>query len=167
MIIKYEKIMQDILKDFNKGRRCKTKWLFDLSDDTYIYIAIDGHYILSVPRCLWLLDTEKIINQGATLDHNHCFTTVNITALIKGAEIAKKQLVFENYKRLKDKKEVAIFGADDLEVVIDNNFFKYIDLDLYDIPAEVAISGSTEKAPLFIHDNYNFVACLLPIANAN
>lgn len=163
MIIKYEKIMQDILKDFSKGRRCKTKWLFDLSDDTYIYIAIDGHYILSVPRCLWMLDTEKIINQGATLDHNHCFTTVNVTALIKGAEIAKKQLVFENYKRLKDKREVAVFGADDLEVVIDNNFFKYIDLDLYDMPAEIAISGSTEKAPLIIHEGNYFIGFLLPI----
>lgn len=27
MIIKYEKIMQDVLKDFNKGRRCKTRLL--------------------------------------------------------------------------------------------------------------------------------------------
>lgn len=167
MIIKYEKIMQDILKDFNKGRRCKTRWMFDLSDDTFIYIVVDGHYILSVPRCVWMLDTEKIINQGACNDHRGCFTTVNITALLKGAEVTKKQLVFETYKRLKDKRDVAIFGADDLEVVIDDRFFKYIDLDLYDIPAEVAISGSTEKAPLFIHDNYNFVACLLPIANAN
>lgn len=166
MVVNYNKVMQDILKDFNKGRRCKTKWMFDLSDDKYIYIVVDAHYILSVPRCLWLLDTEKIIDQGVTLDHNHCFTTVNITALLKGAEVVKKQLAFENYKRLKDKRDVAIFGADDLKVVIDKDLFKYINIDLYDIPDEVSISGSAEKAPLFIHYNYNFVACLLPIVNA-
>lgn len=165
MIIKYEKIMQDILKDFNKGRRCKTKWLFDLSDDTYIYIAIDGHYILSVPRCLWMLDTEKIINQGATLDHNHCFNSVNVLQMIKSTNMLNTEnFTFSKYNLLEDKRKAAVFKSENVEQVwIDEKFFKYLDVDLYVLDDNVIFSGTTKTAPLIIHEGNYFIGFLLPI----
>ena len=57
MVVNYIKLMQDILKDFSKGKKCKTKYMIDNSDDTYIYVCIDGYYILCIPRCMWYLDT--------------------------------------------------------------------------------------------------------------
>ena len=164
MIIKYEKIMQDVLKDFSKGRRCKTKWMFDLSDNTYIYIAIDGHYILSIPRCLWILDTEKIINQGATLDHNHCFTTVNVLQMIKSANMSDTEnFSFSKFNVLQGKRKAAVFESENAEQVwIDEKFFKYLDIDLYDLD-DVIFSGTTKKAPLIIHEGNYFIGFLLPI----
>lgn len=165
MIIKYEKIMQDILKDFNKGRRCKTKWMFDLSDDTYIYIAIDGYYILSVPRCLWMLDTEKIIDQGATLDHNHCFKSVNVLQMIKSTNILNTEnFNFSKFNVLKDKTKAAVFESEKGEQVwIDEKLFKYLEIDLYDLDENVIFSGTTKKAPLIVHEDNYFIGFLLPI----
>lgn len=165
MIIKYEKIMQDVLKDFSKGRRCKTRWMFDLSDDTYIYIVVDAHYILSIPRCLWMLDTEKIIDQGACSDHNGCFTTVNIIQMINNTNMLNTEnFTFSKYSLLEDKRKAAVFESENAEQVwIDEKFFKYLDIDLYDLDENVIFSGTTKKAPLIIHEGNYFIGFLLPI----
>lgn len=165
MVVNYTKLMNDILKDFNKGAKCKTKYMFDLSDDTYIYVVINGYYILSIPRCFWLLDTEKLIDQGACNDHNHCFTTVNVCKMIKNTNMLDtKSFDFTCITSI-DNKKVAVFSAgnDTDDIFINENFFKYFTFDLYKLNDEVIFSGSTKKAPLIIHEGNYFVGLLLPI----
>lgn len=165
MVVNYTKLMNDMLKDFNKGAKCKTRYMIDNTDNTYIYICLNGHYVLSIPRCVWLLDTEKILNQGACSDHNHCFTSLNITNMIKNTNMLDTKNYSFGLHTSVDKKKVAVFvteeGGDD--IWINDDFFKYLNIDLYNMDKEVIFSGSNKKAPLIIHDRNYFVGILLPI----
>lgn len=163
-MVNYEKLQNDILKDFFKGRKCKNTYMFDLSDDKNIYIVVNGVYIIALPRLLWYLDINKIIDEGCTFDHNHKFKTVNILSLINNCRDFSK-FDFKEYKILKDNKKVAVFSDNENDVCINTDLLKYYDIDFFKMDSCYTISGKDEKSPIMIHDSNRLIGVFLPIVN--
>lgn len=167
-MVDYAKIQLDILKDYNKEKKCKNSYMFDISDDTFIYIAINGVYVLAVPRCLWVLDLDKILTHGATSDHSHKFRECRIyEGMIKNISTAKSEkLSFKEMKILKDKITAATFTCKDFDLLINESFFKYVNIDFYNLDENYVFSGTGKIAPLILHDRQYFVGMFLPIKTA-
>lgn len=149
----YTKIQQNIIKDILNGKLSKYElgyW------NEKIAVLVDGYAVVLIPKPMYLLDTERILDEThGMLVGESFFKTLNNN--FSASDLLEN--TGELFMRAGDKKPLVVFrNAKNERIYVSTAL-----LDIFKTTEDVKYYGTTPKTPVFICTDDGIVGVVSPV----
>lgn len=151
-LMDYTKIQMDIIKDMSKNSRTNKYILgVDERNSTWHCIAIDGHAMVCIPDCMYMLDNSKVFyNQIAR----------NFSSMLCEDGFKPLKLTTEMINDINNNITMNVFKDDD-----GNEYF--VNTKLLEIFTKTGVNlhytGIKYNAPIHVYSGHDLIGVVLPI----
>lgn len=146
--MKYLKFQQDLLKaaEARDGWKRKPFHYPWFENEHSIFICPQGHYFVSIPRSLFYLDKDKVLNTPP-FDGKSFLKDYDDLELVTDAHVTQDV----------DKMKLHKFAIGNESVLLDEDNLKYFDL------SHSTFRGTNRKSPIYIYEYEALVGMVLPV----